>query len=168
MPVSVRFAASFLSAALLFAATTTLSAADLRRIEDPAKIAAVFPAAAKVRVVNIWATWCAPCVEEMPDLRALDEAFGSDVAIIGVSLDDVIPGAQPAKVTSFLDKQKIAFPNVYYTGNSDDLGKALGFNGELPVTIVFDRKGKELWRHQGRIDREETIARVRELSRRMK
>jgi thiol-disulfide isomerase/thioredoxin len=159
-----RFAVSFLSAAV---ATATL-AADLRPLKDPAKIATVFPAAAKVRVVNVWATWCVPCVEEMPDLRAVDEAFGSDVAIVGVSLDDMIPRAQSAKVAAFLDKQKIAFPNVYYTGNADDLADRLDFSGEIPITIIYDRKGKELWRHQGRLDREQTIARVRELSRRMK
>ncbi len=141
-------------------------AADLRPQKDPAKIAAVFPATAKVRMVNIWATWCIPCVEEMPDLRAIDEAFGSDVTIVGVSMDDMIPGAKPATVASFLDKQKVVFPNIYYTGNADDLAKHFDFNGEIPVTIIYDRKGKELWRHQGRLDREQTIARLRELSRR--
>jgi thiol-disulfide isomerase/thioredoxin len=142
-------------------------AADLRTLRDPVKIAAVFPVAAKVRVVNVWATWCVPCVEEMPDLRAIDDAFGGEVAIVGVSLDDMIPGAKAATVATFLDKQKIKYPNVYYTGNADDLGASLDFSGEIPVTIVYDRKGKELWRQQGRLDRDQTIARLRELSRRM-
>jgi thiol-disulfide isomerase/thioredoxin len=142
-------------------------AADLRTLRDPVKIAAVFPVAAKVRVVNVWATWCVPCVEEMPDLRAIDDAFGGEVTIVGVSLDDMIPGAKAATVATFLDKQKIKYPNVYYTGNADDLGASLDFSGEIPVTIVYDRKGKELWRQQGRLDRDQTIARLRELSRRM-
>ena len=165
MPKSARFAASFLSFSLL---ALPMLAADLRAIKEPAKIASVFPAAAKVRVVNVWAMWCVPCVAEMPDLRAIDEAFGAEVTLAGVSLDDMLPDAKSEKTAQFLDKQKIAFPNVYYTGNADDLGEQLKFSGEIPVTIVFDRKGNELWRHQGRLDREKTIARLREILRRMK
>ena len=163
MPKSARFAVLSLSFLAL-----TASAADLRRVKDPAKIAAVFPAAAKVRVVNVWAMWCVPCVAEMPDLRAIDDAFGAEVTLAGVSLDDMLPDAKSEKTVQFLDQQKIAFPNVYYTGNADELGEKLNFSGEIPVTIVFDRKGNELWRHQGRLDREKTIARLRETLRRMK
>lgn len=163
MPKSARFAASFLSVLL----TLSVFAADLRTVKDPSKIAAVFPAAAKVRVLNIWAIWCVPCVAEMPDLKAIDEAFGAEVALAGVSLDDMLPDAKSATTAQFLDKQKIAYPNVYYTGNADDLGDRLQFSGEIPVTIVYDRKGNELWRHQGRLEREKTIARLRETLRRI-
>ena len=156
-----RFAALSLSFLAL-----PLFGADLRPIKEPAKIAAVFPKSAKLRVVNVWATWCAPCVAEMPDLRAIDQLFGAEVVLAGVSLDDMIPGAKQTTVAAFLDKNKIAFPNVYYTGNPDDLGAYLNFSGEMPVTIVFDAAGKELWRHQGRIDRNQTIAQLRELLRR--
>ena len=162
MPKFARFAAIFLSVAALSA-----HAADLRPLKEPAKIAGVFPAPAKLRVVNVWAMWCVPCVAEMPDLRAIDETFGAEVALAGVSLDDMLPDASPKPVSAFLDKHKIAFPNVYYTGNADDLGDRLRFSGEIPVTIVFDRNGKELWRHEGRLDREKTIARLRETLRRM-
>jgi thiol-disulfide isomerase/thioredoxin len=157
----VRFAVTFLSLLALPAL-----AADLRSIREPKKIASVFPATAKLRLVNVWALWCVPCVAEMPDLRAIDESFGAEVALAGVSLDDMLPDATPKPVNAFLDKQKIGFPNVYYTGNPDDLGDYLKFSGEIPITIVYDGKGKELWRHQGRIDRTQTIARLRELLRR--
>ncbi len=156
-----RFAVTFLSLLALPAL-----AADLRSIREPKKIASVFPAAAKLRLVNVWALWCVPCVAEMPDLRAIDETFGAEVALAGISLDDMLPDATPKPVNAFLDKQKIGFPNVYYTGNPDDLGDYLKFSGEIPITIVYDGKGKELWRHQGRIDRTQTIARLRELLRR--
>jgi thiol-disulfide isomerase/thioredoxin len=163
MPKYARFAASFLSLIAL-----PLFGADLRTVKEPAKIAAVFPKAAKLRVMNVWATWCAPCVAEMPDLRTIDQTFGDEVSIVGVSLDDMIPDAKPAMVATFLDKQRIAFPNVYYTGNADDLGELIKFSGEMPVTIVYDAKGNELWRHQGRIDREKTIAQLRTLLRRIR
>lgn len=171
MPKFARFAASFLRPAPAALAALVLclpmSAADLRTIKDPAKVASVFPSTAKVRVLNVWAMWCAPCVAEMPDLRAIDEAFGPEVALAGVTLDDMLPDAKASKTTAFLNRHQIAFPNVYYTGNADDLGELLRFNGEIPVTIVFDQKGNELWRHEGRLDREKTIARLRETLRRM-
>ena len=163
MRESARFAALSLSALLALPAL----GADLRPLKEPAKIAAVFPKTAKLRVINVWATWCAPCVAEMPDLRAIDDTFGPEVMLVGVSLDDMIPDTTSKPVAAFLDKQKIAFPNIYYTGNSDALGDYLNFSGEMPVTIVFDARGKELWRHQGRIDRKQTIAQLRELLRRI-
>ena len=158
-----RFAALSLSVAAL-----PLFGADLRTVKEPAKIAAVFPAQAKLRVLNLWAMWCIPCVLEMPDLRAIDETFGDEVALVGVSLDDMLPDAERERTVSFLEKQRIAYPNVYYTGNPDDLGDQLKFDGEIPITIVYDGDGKELWRHTGRLDREETIARLRDLLRRKK
>ncbi|HEX6640758.1 MAG TPA: TlpA disulfide reductase family protein [Thermoanaerobaculia bacterium] len=164
MPKSARFAASFLSALLAL----SLLAADLRPMKEPAKIAAVFPATARVRVLNVWAMWCVPCVAEMPDLKAIDETFGNDVALAGVTLDDMLPDAQSTKTAQFLDRQKITFPNVYYTGNADDLGDRLKFSGEIPITIVYDRKGNELWRHEGRLDKDKFIARLRETLRRMR
>jgi len=163
MPKFAPFAASFLSALIALGA----SGADLRPVKEPAKIAAQFPSAAKLRLVNVWATWCVPCVEEMPDLKAIDEAFGAELAVMGISLDDMIPDAKRDKVAGFLDRQRIAFPNVYYTGNPDALGDYLKFSGEIPITIVYDRSGKELWRVPGRIDRQKTIARLREQLRRM-
>ncbi|MGZ5431508.1 MAG: TlpA family protein disulfide reductase [Thermoanaerobaculia bacterium] len=158
-----RFAAISLSALVAL----PLAAADLRPVKTPADIAKAFPAGAKLRLLNVWATWCVPCVAEMPDLRAIDDAFGPEVAVVGVSMDDMIPDTKPEKVIAFLDRQRIAFPNIYYTGNLDAIGDHLDFNGELPLTIVYDRKGKELWRHQGRLERDATIARLRDILRRM-
>lgn len=158
MSKSVRFAATFLSVVL----AGSVVAADVRPLKDSAKIQTAFPAQARLRLLNVWATWCIPCVLEMPDLRAIDEAFGSEVAIAGVSLDDMIPDGKQEKVQNFLEKYRIAFPNVYYTGNPDDLGDELDFDGEIPITILYDARGRELWRHQGRIDRVKTIALLRE------
>ncbi len=159
----VRFAVSFLS---LLAVARGAGAADVREMRDPRQLATLFPAAARVRVVNVWATWCAPCVAEMSDLRAIDETFGPEATLAGVSLDDMLPGATRQKVVDFLDKRRIAFANVYYTGKPDDLGDSLRFNGELPITLIFDRNGNELWRQHGRLDRRKTIAVIRDLLRR--
>ena len=162
MRESVRYAAICLSLAL------PLAAADLRPAKSPQEIVKVFPGGAKLLVLNVWATWCTPCVQEMPDLRAIDALFGKEVALAGVSMDDMIPDTKPEKVAAFLDKQRIAYPNVYYTGNPDDLGDYLKFDGEIPLTIVFDSKGKELSRHRGRFDREKIVAHLRDLLRRIR
>jgi len=162
-----RFAVSFFSAVLL--ATSVHAAdphADLRVIKEPAQIDAVFPKKATLRVVNFWATWCGPCVAEMPDLKAMDEMFGDEIVFVGVSMDYQVPGITKEQVAAFLDKQKIEYVNVFYTGSADSLGDHFSFGGALPSTIVFDRSGREVWRHDGRLDRNQTIAQLRELLRR--
>jgi len=152
--------------ALLVAGTAT--AATLRDVKDPAKINDAFPAVAKLRVVNIWATWCVPCVMEMPELRAVAAAFGPEVAFVGVSVDDTVPESSRDKVAAFLDKQKIGYTNVYYRGNVDDLMNRYRFEGEIPITIAFDRSGKEVWRHQGPIRSADAVAELKKILRRMK
>jgi thiol-disulfide isomerase/thioredoxin len=159
MRLFAPFAAICLSA-------TVAAAAQLIEVRQPTAIAATFSPAASVRVMNVWATWCVPCVEEMSDLRAIGAAFGSRVSVVGVSLDDMIPGdrvASKKKVVAFLDRQHIAFPNIYYVGNGDALGDYLRFDGAIPITIAFDRNGHELWRQQGRLDRQKAIAMIRKL-----
>lgn len=153
---------------LLLLLASVASAADLRDLKDPAKIKDLFPRAAKLRIVNIWATWCVPCVAEMPELRAVNAAFGPELAMAGVSMDDMIPGATRKKVAAFLDRQKISYINVYYKGNADDLSRYYHFEGEIPVTIAFDAAGHEVWRHQGVItSARNTISELRKLLRRM-
>jgi thiol-disulfide isomerase/thioredoxin len=155
------------TAAFILLLAASASAAELRDVNDPAKIKDAFPREAKLRVVNVWATWCVPCVAEMPELRAVSAAFGPEVALVGVSMDDMIPETTREKVIIFLDKQKISYPNIYFKGNADDLTSSLRFDGEIPITIAFDRSGKEVWRHDGAIKSAETIAELRKLLRRM-
>lgn len=162
MRTFARFAAICLSAA-------TLHAATLVEVKEPAKIANAFSPKAPIRVMNVWATWCVPCVAEIGDFRAIAEAFGPRVSIVGVSLDDMIPGNRAEmqrKVSAFLDQKKISYTNVYYSGKGDALADMLRFDGEIPITIIYDRNGRELWRQQGPIDRQKTIAEIRSLLRR--
>ena len=145
-------------------------AADLRDAKDPAAFAKMFPPAAKLRVVNVWATWCVPCVEEMPVLQTIRRTFGSEVAMLGITLDDMIPGDRAEmkkRVASFLDSKQVSFPNAYYTGSSDALAEALKIDGAIPVTLVYDNKGKELWRLQGTLDRQQAIDKIKELLKQM-
>jgi len=98
-------------------------------------------------LVNLWATWCAPCVKELPTLQKLDEAHAidGDLGIMIVSQDmadkstvDNFLTAKGIKLRSFLD------PEMKLSG-------ALGVE-VMPTTILYDSSGRELWRYVGDLD----------------
>ncbi len=96
----------------------------------------------KVTVVNFWATWCVPCVQEIPGFNKLNKEFGpKGVVVLGVSMDD--EGAE--KVQPFLKKHPMEYPVAL---KSDATGTQFSID-ELPVTVVFDRSGKQLKRFEG-------------------
>jgi thiol-disulfide isomerase/thioredoxin len=100
----------------------------------------------KVLLLNIWATWCAPCREEFPDLNKIAGEYGSkNVEVIGISIDfseDI-----KSKVIPFLKKQKANFVNyVSAFKNDEELIYFVNkdWNGALPATIIYDREGKQI------------------------
>nr|WP_089219552.1 TlpA disulfide reductase family protein [Sphingomonas laterariae] len=100
----------------------------------------------KPLIVNLWATWCAPCVKEMPTLDALAEREKGRIQLIVVSMDmagrrEVDPYFAKAKfkmLEPYLDKQ-----NVLMEALKTDT---------LPTTIFYDAKGREQWRVLGSMD----------------
>ena len=160
----ISFVFRSLVAALLLS-TVSLSA-ELIESKSPRSILER-PSKAKVRIVNVWATWCQPCVIEMIDLKALDAEFpDGDVEFLGFSFDDMIPGERAEtkkRVLTFLDRRKISWPVLYYTGTLSDVQDFFSFEGEIPLTVVYDRNGKELARHQGKIVREDLARTIRRL-----
>jgi thiol-disulfide isomerase/thioredoxin len=150
--------------AILFA--TAVHAADIPEMHDPFEIKRMIArSTASIRVLNLWATWCAPCVAEMPDLQKISEDFPR-VAVIGVSLDDALPGNRAdtkKKVLRFLAERKIAYRNYYFTGTTDEIAQGLDFDGELPMTFIYDANGEELARFSGQIHRKEFAARLEAL-----
>jgi len=96
----------------------------------------------KVVVVNFWATWCVPCIQEIPGFNKLNQQLGEKgVVVLGVSMDE--EGAE--RVRPFLKKH----PMEYLVAlGSDAISKQYGLD-ELPVTIVFDRSGKQVKRFEG-------------------
>jgi thiol-disulfide isomerase/thioredoxin len=129
----------------------SLEPADLEQIERRLR------AGEEIRVVNFWATWCQPCVEELPDLIALAAAQKPrGVEVIGISLDLSVPGDSAAvamKVRDFLHERGIGYENLLYTGSVPGLLEALDLPGTLPTTLVIGRDGQVLWRHEGRTTR---------------
>ena len=109
----------------------------------------------KAILVNFWATWCAPCVKEMPSLDRLQAAMGKDkFVVIPLSLD----GPSRPKVAPFYEDQKLTNLGIYF-----DKGRRIMQSLDvsiLPTSILVDRSGREIGRLEGEADwdRPEAIA----------
>jgi thiol-disulfide isomerase/thioredoxin len=117
--------------------------------------------AGDVVVLNLWATWCAPCRREMPSLDRLQAALGEDgLRVIALSLDR----GDVAKVRAFFEELEIANLAIYRDPQAR-AGRELGAPG-LPTTIVIDRTGQEVGRLLGPAewDSEEALALLRDLA----
>ena len=101
----------------------------------------------KVRLINLWATWCAPCVSEMPSLDRLQSMLPrSRFVILPISLD----GPSKPKVAPFYRDQNLDHLGIYY----DKGKKAMSTLGVtlLPTSILVDPAGRELGRIEGDAD----------------
>ena len=96
-------------------------------------------------LVNLWASWCAPCVKELPTLDKL--ARGGSVQVLAVSQDS---GPQ-ASVVAFLKAHQIATLEPYQDSKMA-LSGALGPDVVLPTSILIEANGKEVWRYVGDLD----------------
>jgi thiol:disulfide interchange protein DsbD len=98
--------------------------------------------AGKVVVVNFWATWCVPCIQEIPGFNKLHKDLGAQgVAVLGIAMDE--EGA--ARVQPFLKKHPMEYPVGL---GADALNQQYKLD-ELPVTLIFDRAGKQVKRFEG-------------------
>ena len=98
-------------------------------------------------VVNFWATWCPPCVEEMPDLQRIrDEYRDRGVEVIGIGIDNA------AKIAAFRDKLGLTLPLLVAGVGGSDLNRALGnAGGALPYTVLIGVDGRIRERHLGQV-----------------
>ena len=121
----------------------------------------------KLRLINVWATWCIPCVEEFPGLVDISHRFANrDFEVITISVDDP---KDEAKVHQFLDKEHATVPNrvqrslkvegrktnnYLFNGSVDSLMQALDPQapGPVPYTIMIAPGGKVIYRHVNQID----------------
>ena len=110
----------------------------------------------KLRLINVWATWCGPCVTEFPDFITINRMYqGRDFEFISISADD--PTAKD-KVLKFLKGKQAANKNyLFNTDNKYKLIEAVDPNwqGALPYTILVEPGGKIVYGKQGRIDVQE-------------
>jgi peroxiredoxin len=130
----------------------------------------------KLRLINVWATWCAPCVQEFPGIVSLSHRFANrDFEVITISVDDP---KDHAKAKDFLEKQHATVPNrvqrslklegrdtnnYLFTGASmEDLMNALDPDapGPVPYTILIAPGGRILYRRANQVDFNDLVARV--------
>jgi thiol-disulfide isomerase/thioredoxin len=97
-------------------------------------------------LINLWATWCAPCVVELPTLNALANRADLNLAVVTISQDM----GSPEKIQPFLDQRGLAQLPAWLDAKGD---LAFHYNtGTLPATILYDAAGKEVWRYAGERD----------------
>jgi peroxiredoxin len=107
----------------------------------------------KLLLVNVWATWCGPCVKEFPDLETMVRMYANrPLTIVTLSINN--PDEKPL-VSAFLQKQH-AF-NKNYLFNSDDAADAVkalgtGWKGGAPYTVLIGTKGEVLYKTQGEMN----------------
>ena len=130
----------------------------------------------KLRLINVWATWCAPCVSEFPGLVSISRRLANrDFELITISADD--PNDE-AKAKQFLEHSHAAIPNrvqrslkaegrhtnnyLYTGGNLETLMQALDPEspGPVPYTVIVAPGGKIIYRHPGEIDSATLLAKL--------
>jgi len=105
-----------------------------------------------VKVVNVWATWCEPCVREFPLLLSLKREMDTQpVTMILISAD--FESAKHSAI-KFLTSQGVDFQTYWISGDTNEFIDALStdWSGALPATFVFSRSNELLYFYQGEID----------------
>lgn len=97
-------------------------------------------------LLNLWATWCAPCVKEMPLLDELATEYDEQLHVITVSQDM----GSPEKVRQFFEENELEYLESWMDPENR-LGFELG-GGSLPLTVLYDSSGREVWRVAGDYD----------------
>jgi len=112
-----------------------------------------------VMLVNFWATWCTPCVEEMPMLSGLQQKYADrGVQFVGIALDD------PQKATDFAAQLEITYPMLVGTTDAILVGRRFGNRaGMLPYSVLVDSHGIVRWAYLGALDQQELENRIQAL-----
>lgn len=97
----------------------------------------------KPAIVNLWATWCQPCLREMPSLERLQRKLAGRLVVVAISQDR---GGEKT-VAPFLARLGLDEVAIYLDPKSA-VGKAFGVRG-LPTSIILDAQGREVWRVEG-------------------
>ena len=133
--------------------TTTLLAAELLESQEPLVEARVQDKLGELTLVNFWASWCAPCREEMPMFEAMyRKENNTGFQVIGVAIDS------PAKTQAMLDSMDISYPILYAERTGMQIMESVGNpNGLLPYTLLLNSKGGVLEQKVGTVHAEDIV-----------
>jgi peroxiredoxin len=125
----------------------------LEEIDDAGVAKLVKNDTKKLLVVNVWATWCGPCVAELPEFVTMNRMYrGRDFRLVTLSLDD--PDKKDAALKVLTDKKVAAANYLVKTADRDKFAEALDkeWPGPVPYTLVIAPGGKVIYRKAGAID----------------
>lgn len=108
----------------------------------------------KPLLINFWATWCPPCIEELPLIDAFyNQNKSKSLQVIGLAVD------QPSMVRRYLTQKPLSFPVGLAGFNGTELGRTLGNSQSvLPFSVIFDAKGRILAQKAGKLDHSDLVA----------
>lgn len=102
----------------------------------------------EVVLLNVWATWCTPCRQEVPELQALHEAHGDEgLRVVGVTVDS---RSAEDQIHQFIDQFGMTY-DVWWDPDQTAVA-TFGAMG-VPLTVLIDREGRVAWRHLGAFER---------------
>ena len=143
---SVRFYPMWLAGLLLALMVSAAQAADFKVTDTKGKTHSLSGYKGKWVLVNYWATWCPPCLEEIPDLIALHENKKNNLVVIGVAMDY----RNAKQVTDFAEGLLVEYPIVLGT---PEIISQIGPVQGLPTTYLFNPEGKMVAQQVGLITR---------------
>jgi len=126
---------------------------ELKEIDEAGVKGVVENQGEKLRLINVWATWCGPCIIEFPEFVDMQRMYGNrGFEVVSISLDQP---AKSEKVLDFLKENQAAFTNFIYTSENRDAFFEVvdpDWQGNLPYTMVVAPGGKVVHAHDGIID----------------
>ena len=102
-------------------------------------------------LVNFWATWCPPCLEEIPDLVALHDNKKNKLVVLGIAMDY----RDPKEVLKFAEQQMISYPVIL---GDQDVANQVGRLTGLPTTYLYNPQGKQVAYNVGALSRDTVLA----------
>ena len=107
----------------------------------------------KIRIINFWATWCPPCLKEIPSFIQLQQQYkNQNVQFIGIAIDE------KEAVQEYLSSININYPILIAEDNGVSLSKQLGnFIGAVPFTVIVDQSGSIIHMHPGELSKEKIL-----------
>ncbi len=92
----------------------------------------------RITLVDFWATWCAPCLRELPHLKRARATYGDDFRVLGISLDRM----SRRDLTSWRRRHGVAWPQIHADcGYQDSIALQFGID-RLPTNLLLDRRGR--------------------------